>query len=106
MDKSRKGDIAEMRAVAWLWERGYEVYYNLGSTGAADLVIKSLETGELMEVDVKTVSPGKNPKTGYVGAKHGPQRDEGVTLLYSYKGQFAWHWEDLPLFVAALKELK
>ena len=30
MNKTRKGDLAEHKAIAWLWERGYEVFLNCG----------------------------------------------------------------------------
>ncbi len=37
-DRGRKGDFAEFYAVTWLWDKGYEVFKNCGSTGIIDLI--------------------------------------------------------------------
>ena len=52
-DTSRKGDIAELIAVTWLLEQGYEVFRNVGCTGKIDLV--AVKDGEIRLIDVKTV---------------------------------------------------
>ena len=49
---SRKGDIAEFYAVTWLWDNGYEVFLNAGSSGPIDLV--TFKDGETKLIDVKT----------------------------------------------------
>jgi len=35
---NRKGDFAEYYSVTWLWDQGFEVFKNCGSTGAIDIV--------------------------------------------------------------------
>lgn len=51
---SRIGDIAEHYAITWLWDEGFEVFYNAGSTGAMDMI--GIKDGEVYLFDVKTVS--------------------------------------------------
>ena len=62
MDPSRVGDIAEFYAVTWLWDNGYEVYLNPGSTGFVDMV--AWKDGECTLVDVKTLH--NKYKTGQI----------------------------------------
>ena len=50
---SRIGDIAEFYAVTWLWDHGYEVFNNCGSTGLIDLIALSPD-GEVVMIDVKS----------------------------------------------------
>ena len=47
--------MAEYYAVTWLWDEGYEVYINAGSTGPVDMVAHDLETNEITLIDVKTL---------------------------------------------------
>ena len=54
MEGNRKGDHAELKAVAWLWEQGYEVFRNCGCTGPVDLVAITPE-GDTILIDVKTM---------------------------------------------------
>ena len=54
MEKNRKGDHAELKAVAWLWEQGYEVFRNCGCTGPIDLVAITPE-GDTILIDVKNM---------------------------------------------------
>ena len=49
---SRKGDFAEFYAVTWLWDHGYEVFVNSGSTGPIDMI--AFKDGETILIDVKT----------------------------------------------------
>ena len=51
--KSRIGDIAEHYALTWLWDNGYEVFLNPGSSGPIDLI--AYKDGECILVDVKTM---------------------------------------------------
>ena len=51
--KSRKGDIAELCAFRWLWDQGYEVFKNLGCSGAIDLI--AFKNGDIKLIDVKTL---------------------------------------------------
>jgi hypothetical protein len=51
--KSRIGDIAEFYAVTWLWDQGYEVFLNPGSSGVIDMVCVDLE-GNVKFLDIKS----------------------------------------------------
>lgn len=53
---SRLGDVAELYAITWLWDEGFEVFYNAGCTGAVDVV--GIKDGEVYLFDVKM--EGKN----------------------------------------------
>ena len=53
---SRLGDVAELYAITWLWDEGFEVFYNAGSTGAVDVI--GIKDGEVYLFDVKM--EGKN----------------------------------------------
>ena len=48
--------MAELYAITWLWDEGFEVFYNAGSTGAVDVV--GIKDGEVYLFDVKM--EGKN----------------------------------------------
>ena len=52
---SRKGDFAEYYAITWLWDNGYEVFPNAGSSGPIDMV--AIKDEEITLVDVKTLGP-------------------------------------------------
>jgi hypothetical protein len=41
-DPNRIGDIAEFYAVTWLWDNGYEVFVNSGSTEKAERSVPTL----------------------------------------------------------------
>ena len=49
---NRKGDFAEYYAVTWLWDQGYEVFKNCGSTGMIDMI--AMKDGDIKLIDVKT----------------------------------------------------
>ena len=49
---SRLGDLAELYAMTWLWDQGFEVFYNAGSSGAIDIV--GIKDEEVYLFDVKT----------------------------------------------------
>jgi|TARA_R110002020_G_scaffold224991_2_gene434921 Holliday junction resolvase-like predicted endonuclease len=53
---NRKGDFAEYYAVTWLWDQGYEVFKNCGSTGMIDMI--AMKDGDIKLIDVKTVGVG------------------------------------------------
>ena len=68
---SRLGDIAELYAITWLWDEGFEVYHNAGCTGCVDIV--AIKDNEVYLFDVKMDS---NPK-----ARSQEQKDMGVRYL-------------------------
>ena len=51
---SRKGDIAELKAVTFLLEKGYEVFRNYGCDGPVDIVAIDKENNVSL-IDVKTL---------------------------------------------------
>jgi len=86
MEKNRKGDYAETKAVAWLWEQGYEVFKNCGCTGPMDLVAITPE-GDTILIDAKMVipqphledDPNKRRRSG--GNITDAQKELGVQVL-------------------------
>jgi len=74
MEKNRKGDYAETKAVAWLWEQGYEVFKNCGCTGPMDLVAITPEGDTILEDD-----PNKRRRSG--GNITDAQKELGVQVL-------------------------
>ena len=83
-DRGRKGDFAEFYAVTWLWDNGYEVFKNCGSTGLVDMV--AIKDGEITLIDVKTWC--YNEKLGYCSlsgrSRTKEQKQLGVKLLGFY----------------------
>ena len=77
-DTSRIGDVAEFYAVTWLWDNGYEVFLNPGSTGFADMV--AWKNGECILIDVKTLK--NEHKRGHIkSTRTAEQVKRGVRLI-------------------------
>jgi len=77
-DKSRIGDVAEFYAVTWLWDNGYEVFLNPGSTGFIDMI--AYKDGECVLIDVKTLN--KRHKNGHIiGGRTPKQKEHNVRFL-------------------------
>ena len=77
---SRTGDLAEHYAITWLWDNGYEVFLNPGSSGPIDLI--AYKNGECILVDVKTLK--KDPRSGGYNSNSFRtilQQEMGVVLL-------------------------
>tara|TARA_R110000822_G_scaffold51856_3_gene134694 strand:+ start:2841 stop:3200 length:360 start_codon:yes stop_codon:yes gene_type:complete len=77
----RKGDFAEYYAITWLWDNGYEVFPNAGSSGPIDMV--AFKDGEITLIDVKTFYTD-NPNTASMtasSARTQEQKNLGVVLL-------------------------
>ena len=89
MSKNRKGDFAEMYAVTWLWDQGYEACRNYGSDGPVDIIVWDEKTGEFILVDVKTgrqqgrPNMDPNPNSNYtdLNVRTKKQKQLGVQLL-------------------------
>jgi Holliday junction resolvase-like predicted endonuclease len=83
-DSSRKGDMAELYAVTWLWDKGYEVFKNCGCTGLIDLIARDSK-GNIKLIDVKTAQPQLHKQTGNNVTKctgrTKQQAKEGIQLL-------------------------
>ena len=86
MSKTMKGQRSEFLAAAWLISINYLVYVKTQDNDPIDLVAVHRNTGEVLKLDVKTVS---YRKTGRVGDRinrvvNKYQKKIGVTLLYVY----------------------
>ena len=95
-DSNRKGDFAEYYAVTWLWDNGYEVFRNSGSTGMIDLI--AIKDGEITLIDVKTDKINALPKKDYSGNRTQAQKEAGVVFLsfdpVTRKCRFVKHHKD------------
>ena len=102
-DPNRTGDLAELKASAWLMEQGYRVYRNLGCTGRTDLVIES-EDGELTKIQVKSLCPIDNGVTRKNGdpfsnsfAAAREYYKEGIKMVWVWEDQVGWNRDDFSL---------
>ena len=86
MSKTMKGQRSEFLAAAWLISINYLVYVKTQDNDPIDLVAVHRNTGEVLKLDVKTVSYRKTGRVGdrinRVVNKH--QKKIGVQLLYVY----------------------
>lgn len=74
-DNSRVGDFAELYAVTWLWDNGYQVFRNCGCTGPVDMIAMS-PNGDIKLLDVKSY------KDGRLSARTPMQKELGVQYLH------------------------
>jgi Holliday junction resolvase-like predicted endonuclease len=93
MNKTRKGDLAEHKAVTWLWERGYEVFLNCGGSGPIDIV--AYKDGECTLIDVKTIQKERRPHKGtwkITTPRTDEQKENNIVYLsyYPESGDFRW----------------
>ena len=82
-----KGQHSEFIAAAWLIRQNYLVYIKTQDNDPIDLVAVHRDNGEVLKLDVKSVSIRKTgPKKGYrisrIVNEH--QKKIGVKLLYVY----------------------
>ena len=90
---SRLGDIAEFYAVTWLWDKGYEVFINPGSTGPIDMIAYKDE--ECIFIDVKTMVRDHRYTDSWRNASGGRtdyQKQIGVVLLGFYADTRQLRW--------------
>lgn len=69
------GDLAEFYAVTWLWDNGFEVYQNAGSTGPVDIV--AIKNGKVWLFDIKS----KNSELNWGFKRTFAQEMLGVQIL-------------------------
>ncbi len=55
MKNSSIGIVSEIKAIAWLLEQDWEVFYNIKPHGPADIMVWNPETDEIKKIDVKTI---------------------------------------------------
>ena len=81
-----KGQWSEFTAAAWLVTKGYLIYPKHQDNDPIDLIAVHRNTGDVLKLDVKTVSYRKTGRVGdrinRVVNKH--QKKIGVQLLYVY----------------------
>ena len=96
--KVMKGQHSEFVAAAWLIKQNYLVYIKTQDNDPIDLIAVDRGTGEVLKLDVKSVSIRKTgPKKGYrisrIVNEH--QKKIGVKLLYVYDdGRCDFHGKD------------
>ena len=79
-EKNRKGDFAELYAITWLWDNGYEVFKNVGCTGIVDLI--AIKDGETKLIDVKTeTTDSKRGLKRNKSCRSKEQIEKGVQLV-------------------------
>lgn len=93
MEIKHKGAYAEMKACAWLLEKGYIPFRNQSQHGDIDIIAYKEETGELIKIDVKyknkhtVYSPGVDIKDQYKRGIH-------VLLYYADTDSFKFYKQD------------
>ena len=89
-ESNRVGDISELKLVTHYWEKGYEVFRNLGSTGLIDIIVVCPKTKEILLLDVKTPTlrvDSDNITTIYSGHTNEKQRILGVEVVALHNGK-------------------
>ena len=96
--KVMKGQHSEFVAAAWLIKQNYLVYIKTQDNDPIDLIAVDRETGEVLKLDVKSVSIRKSgPKKGYRISRivSDYQNQLGVKLLYVFDvGRCDFHGKD------------
>ena len=97
MTKTMKGQRSEFLAAAWLISINYLVYVKTQDNDPMDLVAIHRNTGDVLKIDVKSVSFRKTWKPGTrihrVTNKY--QKQLGVIILYVYPdGRCDFHGKD------------
>ena len=96
--KVMKGQHSEFVAAAWLIKQNYLVYIKTQDNDPIDLIAVDRGTGEVLKLDVKSVSIRKSgPKKGYRISRivNEYQKKIGVKLLYVYDdGRCDFHGKD------------
>ena len=90
---SKKGDWSELLACAWLIEQGYEVFRNVSSVGAVDLVALP-PVGEAVKIDVKTLQFSRcntpNKTAGYYITSSQKEHNVQILLVSSETREVFW----------------
>ena len=91
-NKSRIGDIVELKAQTWLLEQGYEVFRNVSGKGPIDMLAMDTE-GKITRIDVKKVVDGKRKRVRVNQPRlTDKQKELDVKLLHydEKENVFAW----------------
>ena len=102
-----KGDVAELKAAAWLMEQGFFVFTNVSKSGAIDLIAVREKLGNcvIYPIDVKTMVYNiKKKSSGKINVYNTHvltpvQKEMNVRLLYYYpiSGNFMFQDEEAEL---------
>ena len=111
-----KGDVAELKAAAWLMEQGFFVFTNVSKSGAIDLIAVREELGNcvIYPIDVKTMTRYRKKKNTsydteqycYYSFYRTPvQKEMNVRLLYYYpkSGKFMFQDEEEKLLQKSIR---
>ena len=108
-----KGDVAELKAAAWLMEQGFFVFTNVSKSGAIDLIAVREKLGNcvIYPIDVKTMVYNIKKKSsrkinGYNTHVLTPvQKEMNVRLLYYYpkSGKFMFQDEEEKLLPKSIR---
>ena len=82
-----KGQNSEFIAAGWLVQQNYLVYFKTQDNDPMDLVAIERDTGEVLKIDVKSVSFRKTwkPGTRICRVPNKYQKKLGVIILYVYE---------------------
>ena len=89
---NRIGDIAEMKACAWLMEQGYDVFRNVSSVGPADLMVWDLDTLKVFPVDVKNTTKQIKVDGSITYTVKRQGQKAGVEYLHYCSEDDTFHW--------------
>ena len=95
--KVMKGQCSEFTAAAWLIKQNYLVYIKTQDNDPMDLVAVKRDTGDVLKIDVKSVSFRKTwkPGTRICRVPSEYQKQLGVIILYVYEdGRCDFHGKD------------
>ena len=103
-----KGDVAELKAAAWLMEQGFFVFTNVSKSGAIDLIAVREKLGNcvIYPIDVKTLNYRGEKSHGYHTYTLTPvQKEMNVRLLYYYpkSGKFMFQDEEEKLLPKSIR---
>lgn len=99
MENNRKGDLAEVQATAWLWQRGYEVFRNMGCTGKIDIV--AVKKDEILLIDDKSASARFDNGVQCLGASTitKESKKRGIRKLFVYNNHVSFSLMELEKYM-------
>ena len=74
----RRGDKGQAIAEQYLWDHGYEVFPNKGTTGPVDIMAWNMETDQILKIDVKSAWDAFHSSV----ARSPAQKELGVIILH------------------------
>ena len=98
VNKSRDGDYAEYFVALTVWEKGGEVYKNLGKSGLIDLVLKINNQVLLCDVKCNTQQRVASGDFGYYQPSITMVPDERIYMIcfHPLTKKITWHTKRIP----------